>query len=273
MIFNSYAEQKEELAGVRLVSCGHIFAKPQREIYRPHGREDWLLFYVAKEQETFFLRETVTAEAGAFILFAPGEKQHHIYMGDKTAEFYYVHFRCDALPSDVVLETSRVYPIAFRKRFCDVFEEIIGETMQKRPHYEILCISLFLQLLSLFQRETAQIENAQNGQWQSVARAVCHMNRYCASSLKLEDYASMCCMSKYHFSRVFKQVTGASPLEYRNRIRIEHAKELLANGYLSVWEIGESLGYASPEYFSSAFKKATGVPPAAYRAEKSTGCE
>ncbi|MBO5252738.1 MAG: AraC family transcriptional regulator [Clostridia bacterium] len=48
---------------------------------------------------------------------------------------------------------------------------------------------------------------------------------------------------------------------------------MLANGYLSVWEIGENLGYASPEYFSSAFKKATGVPPAAYRAEKSTGCE
>ena len=53
MIFNSYAEKKEELSGIRLVSCGHVFAEPKREIHRPNGREDWLLLYVAKESETF----------------------------------------------------------------------------------------------------------------------------------------------------------------------------------------------------------------------------
>ena len=49
----------------------------------------------------------------------------------------------------------------------------------------------------------------------SVAYAIQHMNRYCDSNLKLEDYAAMCCMSKYHFLRVFKQKTGEMSLEYR----------------------------------------------------------
>ena len=74
----------------------------------------------------------------------------------------------------------------------------------------------------------------------------------------------MCHMSKYHFLRVFKAVTGTTPLEYRSRIRIDHAKELLKNSNFSVSEIGEALGYSSLAYFSVAFKKATGLSPTEY---------
>ena len=80
MIYNAYAEQNEQTSGITLVSCGPIFAKPDREIKRPKGRNDWLLFYVAKGTETFYLETTVTANAGSFIIFAPNEKQHHIYI-------------------------------------------------------------------------------------------------------------------------------------------------------------------------------------------------
>lgn len=266
MIFNSYAEKNEALAGIRLVSCGHVFAKPKREIYRPEGREDWLLFYVAKERETFhFPNKTVTAEEGSFVLYAPGEMQHHVYEGGKTAEFYYVHFQCDALPDGISLATSEVHPLAPHKRFGAIFEEIIEETLQKRPHYEMLCISRLLYLFSLIQREATQISNSQNKALHSVAHAVQHMNRYFDSSMTLEDYAAMCRMSKYHFLRVFKQVTGVTPMEYRNRVRIDHAKELLGNRYFSVSEIAEALGYTSLAYFSVQFKRATGVTPTEYQ--------
>ena len=48
MIYNAYTEQNQQVSGISLVSCGHIFAKQGREINRPYGREDWLLFYIAK---------------------------------------------------------------------------------------------------------------------------------------------------------------------------------------------------------------------------------
>ena len=263
MIFNSYAEKKEALAGIRLVSCGQIFAEPKREINRPEGRGDWLLFYVAKGSETFFLDKTVTAEAGSFILFAPGEKQHHVYCGASTAEFYFVHFECEALPEGITLESSRVYTTSSHKHFAPIFEEIIEETFSKRPNYEIISISRLLYILSLVQREASESDSSY-GNWHGVAHAIQHMNRYCDRSLKLEDYAAMCNMSKYHFLRVFKSVTGTPPLDYRNRIRIDHAKELLKNGALSVSEIAESLGFSSLAYFSAAFKKATGYAPSDY---------
>jgi len=264
MIFNSYAERKETLAGIKLVSCGQVFAEPGREINRPSGRDDWLLFYVAKECETFYIEKAIVAEPGSFIIFAPGEKQHHVYNGDATAEFYYVHFQCDALPEGITLETSRVYSLPFHKRYSSIFEEIIEETLSKKPNYEILCISQLLYILSSIQREATKADVSYSRSWNGIARAVQHMNRYCEQNLRLEDYAAMCHMSKYHFLRVFKAVTGATPLEYRAGIRIDHAKELLKNSNFSVSEISENLGYSSLAYFSAAFKKATGCSPTEY---------
>ena len=49
MIYNAYAEQNEQVSGIQLVSCGHVFAKHGREIHRHFVRKDWLLFYIAKE--------------------------------------------------------------------------------------------------------------------------------------------------------------------------------------------------------------------------------
>lgn len=265
MIFNSYSEGKESLAGISIVSCGHVFANPGREVYRPNGRDDWLLFYVAKESETFFLDRAVELPSGAAILFAPGEKQHHIYSGSRVAEFYYVHFKCDTLPEGFSLETSHIYALQQKQQVVSIFEEMIDEALQKNPHYELLCVSDILRLLSMLQMEGPTLNESAKKPWKSIAYAVQHMNRYCDSDLKLEHYAAMCCMSKYHFLRVFKEVTGSTPVEYRNTIRVKKAEEMLENGQLSISEIGEALGYSSPAYFSDAFKKETGVSPQEYR--------
>ena len=261
MIFNSYAQQNESLAGMHLVSCGHIFAKPGREIHRPKGREDFLLFYVAKGEETFYFDRAEQAAAGSFVLFAPGEKQHHAYRGAATAEFYYVHFRCDRLPDGIGLETSKIYRSAPSAAIVATFEEIIEETLEKLPHYEPLCLAKLLSLLALIQRETARTEAHAVLGHQRIARAIQHIGRYSEENLSLEDYAAMCCMSKYHFLRTFKEVTGVTPMEYRLRIRMENAKEMLEEGVLSVSEISEKVGFSSAAHFSDSFKKFVGISP------------
>lgn len=268
MIFNAYAEQKESAAGMQLVSCGHIFAKPGREINRPHGREDWLLFYIVKESETFYLENLQTGKAGSFILFAPGEKQHHIYKGTKTAEFYYVHFKCENLPPDISLVTSRVYDLPLNRQVCDMFEDIIKETLCKQPLYEKLCIYKLLYLLTTLEREILCDTHPDKENFERIARAVQHMNRHYDSNLSLEDYADMCSMSKYHFLRVFEKIVGSTPFEYRNNIRMEHAADLLLEERLAVEQIGNMVGYSSASYFSSAFKQKYGLSPKQYQRQK-----
>lgn len=268
MIFNAYSEQKESICGIRLISCGHIFAKPGREISRPHGREDWLLFYVAKESETFYFSKKEIAQAGAFVLYAPGEKQHHIYEGSKTAEFYYVHFQCDHLPKDFSFQSSKIYQLPFHQYVCTAFEEILEELLQKQPYYEKLCLHKLLHLLTSLEREVFHTLTPSGESFERIARVIHHMNRFYNQNLTLEDYAQMCNMSKYHFLRVFEQVIGSTPLKYRNNVRLEHAAEYLLEEKRSTEEIGTLVGYSSASYFSSAFKQKFGVSPKQYRQEK-----
>ena len=91
------------------------------------------------------------------------------------------------------------------------------------------------------------------------------MNSDYGKPCTLDDYAATCNMSKFHFLRVFKEITGASPIEYRNRIRIEHAKELLLYTNTPVGEIAAAVGYSSDTYFCDAFKSAVGASPSEYR--------
>ena len=262
MIYTSYAEGRQGLAGICPISCGHIFAEAGREICRPAGRPDWLLFYVEKESEVFYFDgERTVAEAGSFVLFAPGQRQHHAYIGNRTAEFYYVHFSCEELPAALSLPTSKVLRTAYKKAYAELFEGMIEQALKKEPHYEAVMVSRLLMLLATVKQETESVEHSASGGMGGVARAIQHMNRYCDAPLRLEDYATMCCMSKYHFLRRFSAVTGQTPLEYRSRIRIEHAKELLSDGMLTVSQISAALGYSSPAYFSDSFKKAVGVSP------------
>ena len=75
MIFNAYQDSDVGIAGISVVSSGHIFAQRGRKIDRPTGRSDFLLFYVGSGKERFFLEHEIIAEEGSFIFFRPHEKQ------------------------------------------------------------------------------------------------------------------------------------------------------------------------------------------------------
>ena len=266
MIFNAYSDGGKGIFGVSIRSAGQIFAKSGRTISRPSGREDWLLFYVAKGTERFFLESgEVDANEGAFIFFRPHERQEHICIGNKKAEFYYIHF--DA-PKDLDLfglESSRVYRSAPDTAICDLFSEVISELQGKRALYEKICASKLLELMGHLARGEADEMVSRDRYGSQISFVIQNMNREFYENRSLEDYANMCKMSKFHFLRVFKDVTGQSPLEYRNAIRIEHAKRILEEEDIAVSDVGAKVGYTSASYFCDAFKKKVGLSPVKYR--------
>lgn len=265
MNFSAYQDTNNGIAGVSVVSSGHIFAQKGRKIERPSGRPDYLLFYIAKGKEHFFLEKETVAPEGSFIFFRPFEKQEHVYMEDITGEFYYVHFNA---PDDFDLfgfESSTVYHIKPGTKVRDLFEEIISELQTKQPAYEMICVSKLFHVISLLVRKTEKELTLQGRYFDRISFVIQKMNKDYQSSDTLEDYAKMCNMSKFHFLRIFKEITGTSPLKYRNNIRLDHAKELLSDSNIPVNEIGRDVGYTSATYFCDAFKSKIGMSPSQYR--------
>lgn len=76
-------------------------------------------------------------------------------------------------------------------------------------------------------------------------------------------------LSVEHFSRLFRQVMGKSPMEMVLEVRLSHAQHFLRESSLSVGEIAERLGYRDVYFFSRQFKQKCGVSPLAFRGRRS----
>lgn len=86
-----------------------------------------------------------------------------------------------------------------------------------------------------------------------------------SSRIEVRDVASQVHLSERHVSRLFRQATGVSVLEYLTRLRIETACKLLLEDQLSIKQVARAVGYPDPHYFTTLFGRHTGKTPAAYR--------
>jgi AraC family transcriptional regulator len=85
------------------------------------------------------------------------------------------------------------------------------------------------------------------------------------ADLSVDELASIACMSRFHFSRVFKLATGLPPYRYVSTKRFERARELLDKGDRPLGNIAFALGFSSESNFSRAFRQATGLTPRQFR--------
>ena len=83
--------------------------------------------------------------------------------------------------------------------------------------------------------------------------------------LTLEQVAEQVALSPTYFSRIFKQETGYTFVEYLTRLRLAEVKRLLRTTRLSLAEISYAVGYQNPNYLSERFKELEGMTPSAYR--------
>jgi YesN/AraC family two-component response regulator len=61
-------------------------------------------------------------------------------------------------------------------------------------------------------------------------------------------------------------MTGSTPRDYLNRLRVNESKNLMKNSDYRINEIGEMVGFSDASYFTKVFKKIEGVTPFHYRA-------
>ena len=263
--YYAYSEMSDSLFDIKIKSGGHIFAKDGRRISRPDGRDDWLLFYVAKGIERFSLPGESSAPAGSFIFFKPGEPQEHIYTGKATGEFYYVHFTAPANFQLFGFESSKIYKTHPSLKLNELFEEIIKELQTREIYYEKICVSHFFEISCLLLRKCNQKLERNKKHTSEISSVIQMINKEYSANYSLSDYAEIARMSKFYFLREFKNITGYSPLEYRAKIRLEHASEMLIESNMPICEIATELGYSSQNYFSDAFKRHYGISPTEYR--------
>ncbi len=85
--------------------------------------------------------------------------------------------------------------------------------------------------------------------------------------VSIDEVARSVAISRFHFVRQFKAVFGETPVQFRTRMRLEHAKHLLIHSDDSITDICMAVGFSSLGSFSALFSKRFGRSPSVYREE------
>ena len=131
-----------------------------------------------------------------------------------------------------------------------------------------LLFSAVLQLLMYVvkcQGEEPQAKEGRNRISAPVIQALNYINMHYQEEMTLDRIAEVVSVSKYHFSRSFKNITGATVLEYLNNVRLTKAHSLLIYTDATIGEIAEKTGFGSTTNLTRAFKKAYGMSPTKFR--------
>ena len=99
---------------------------------------------------------------------------------------------------------------------------------------------------------------------QRVDAAIAFMKANLHRKLTPTEIAESVRLSPSRLRELFKNETGTSVARYRRKLRLERAKYVLENTFMSVKEVAASVGLTSVGQFASDFKKAYQMTPSEY---------
>jgi len=148
----------------------------------------------------------------------------------------------------------------------------VSELMDAEPGKEIVMRALSEQALVHLLRKHSTTRRSDELELSRVGlvdrrirRSMELMHAQLDQDLSLRALAAASYLSPFHFSRLFKKLTGVTPHNYLAAIRASRAQLLLAETGMSVTEIGSRVGYLSASHFTKAFRLATGTTPREFR--------
>ncbi|WP_227793379.1 helix-turn-helix domain-containing protein [Paenibacillus guangzhouensis] len=100
---------------------------------------------------------------------------------------------------------------------------------------------------------------------EAVKHSIEHMKQHYQAQWTVDQLADWAKVARWHYTPLFKEITGQVPLDYLNEIRIERSKQLLRSTHDRLYDIAHHVGFNNEYYFSRRFKQTVGISPGRYR--------
>lgn len=235
--------------------------KNQERCLRPAGYKNHHLFIIASGCGKVFCE-------GKEIFLQPGDAFFikkdipHEYYGVSTP-FTTLFLTYDGTASEGLCQYFHTHNFFFISKInpaiTDRFYELLKRANAHTTELELSQL-LYSYILSFF----GQLHRSQNVK--TLAPAVLFMEKNFKQPISLEALAALCHMQKFTFCRDFKKAYSVTPFDFLLKLRIQHAKHLLANKPdISIGEAAESSGFHDASYFCRIFKRFEHCTPGQFR--------
>lgn len=152
-----------------------------------------------------------------------------------------------------------VKPIATRELdrcLCCLSEMLSMRALQTAPRRAAIPASLI--------PEENRIAGPRGRMPQTLAPAISYVEQNYRRKLSSAKAASLCHLTPFQFSRVFKETYGLTFREYVLRFRVREACRLLKHPHAQVAEVAYLVGFNDPSYFGKIFRRYTQFSPSRF---------
>jgi AraC family transcriptional regulator of arabinose operon len=208
-------------------------------------------------------------EPGQLVLMPEGVKQSYSIAEGEPYTKYWCHFSAKIGDINVfkLLNLPFVCSVQPDERVRMIFAELVQHANSDAVYAKLLAKAKLLELVSyyimLLEENTISFSNPATMERLDDILTYIHANL--DQDVSIQELAQRACLHPNYFIRMFKEQMGVPPIQYIMRLKIEKAKELLAQSSCSISEIAERVGFHDIFHFSKQFKKIAGLPPSDFR--------
>lgn len=232
----------------------------------PHGRGIYgLVLAIEGEAEYHFATGArCTLHRGELILLSP--RAAYTIAVRERFRHYTVNFELHEESSSLTLLSETFFHILPQnaEAYARCLSQLVARWRTARSVNTMAAIARLYEVLGMVRQElSADRKDSPAHARLHIAREYIEQNSH--TDFDLERLARLCCMSLTNFRREWARLYRQSPMQYRDELRLSHAKECLLSGYYTVSETATACGFDDVSYFVRFFKKHTGMTPGAFR--------
>ncbi|KAB8137796.1 AraC family transcriptional regulator [Gracilibacillus oryzae] len=246
-----------------------------------HLHQDYEIFYLLEGEKVFHVNGIEFIAAKGNLIFIDKNVLHKSSVKDRNFQRLVINFREEFIAETDCKLIEKLFkngPTMIKmkneQQLHYIFEKMLHEYHLNEERSEQYLRILLSQLLIESERSLQKIKETNAGvrlnkDFPVIDKIITHINEHFYKDINLSQLSHEFFLHEQYISKLFKQTTGCSFVEYLNAIRINEAKRLLVESKMKVAQIARNTGYANHVNFWRAFKRMTGVSPNEYR-EKNT---
>ncbi len=248
-----------------------------------HFHNSYEILYVVKGERTFFIDDrSYKVKAGDIILISPNILHRAIDTDISGSEIICIYFDESFFSTNyhigdgkgigaLISEEKTIIGLSLdeRKNFEKLLFKVVNEAQLEKTGFEFLIQAYLTEFIVEFCRYKEETNTFLLEHYSPMNEKVSEIVEYIFKNymepISLSSLSKRFYISPSYLSRIFKETTNFSFVEYLNIIRVKEAKKLLMDTNLKVAKISEEVGFGSITHFGRVFKEITGYHPLHFR--------
>ncbi len=221
-------------------------------------------------------KKKVEVGPSQFIVIPAGTPHKYAANENDPWTIYWFHFKGElaAYIVGLIRQNSKNYKpdLSYNENRIKLFEEMYSNLEKGYGSDNLRYVNMiFYHFLSSLLYEDKFNSTEKKKENDVIAGTIELMQKKIHSLVSLQELADFASLSVSHFSAIFRERTGYSPIEYFNHLKIQKACQYLLFTGMTVKEAAFNLGIEDQYYFSRMFSKLMGLSPVEYRKRNKSG--